>query len=401
MLLLAVASTCQAQYSVLHYFTGDTSDGFNPVDAPTAIGSTLYGVASGGGSNYDGALYAMNTDGSGYQLVYNFAGYFVDGSNPRAAPVAVGSTLYGMTSTGGLSGLGGTVFTINADGSGYQILRLFGFTGGPGPDGGLPYGSPTVSGTTLYGATLMGGTANYGTLFKMNTDGSAYQVFHTFTGGSFDGAYPYCTLTLSGSTLYGTTGGGGTGEDGSGGTLFKINADGTGFQLLHSFSGPEGETPLGSLTLSGSFLYGMTPYGGSNGVGTVFRIGLDGTGFELLHTFSAVDGATPTGSLTLSGSILYGITTYGGVSNNGALFQMNTDGTGYQVLHSFTGGPTDGYYAYGSLTLSSNTLYGTTEYGGINDNGTVFSYTLIPEPGTWALLTLGITLLLAIRRSRR
>jgi uncharacterized repeat protein (TIGR03803 family) len=61
------------------------------------------------------------------------------------------------------------------------------------------------------------------------------------------------------------------GDDGAG-TIFKINADGTGFTLLHEFAdgSDDGSNPMGSLTLVGSTLYGMTPYGGDDGAGTIF-----------------------------------------------------------------------------------------------------------------------------------
>ncbi|MGA2255452.1 MAG: PEP-CTERM sorting domain-containing protein [Thermoguttaceae bacterium] len=81
-----------------------------------------------------------------------------------------------------------------------------------------------------------------------------------------DGASP-CNLVLSGSNLYGMTGGGGTSGDG---TIFSINMDGTGFQTLLSFNGTNGAAPYGTMTLSGSTLYGTTTGGGSYNDGVVF-----------------------------------------------------------------------------------------------------------------------------------
>ena len=71
-------------------------------------------------------------------------------------------------------------------------------------------------------------------------------------------------------------------------------------------------------------------------------------------------GANPYGSLTLSGSTLYGMTSEGGAYGAGTIFQINTDGTGYKVLYSFGSVANDGAYPYGSLTLSGTTLYGMT-----------------------------------------
>ena len=47
------------------------------------------------------------------------------------------------------------------------------------------------------------------------------------------------------------------------------------YTVLHNFSLSDGAGPKGSLTLSGSTLYVMTPGGGSNNDGTVFSLGTD------------------------------------------------------------------------------------------------------------------------------
>ena len=54
--------------------------------------------------------------------------------------------------------------------------------------------------------------------------------------------------------------------------VFSIGVNGTNFQNLLMFTGTNGLLPNGSLTLSGSVLYGMTSAGGSNGAndGTIF-----------------------------------------------------------------------------------------------------------------------------------
>jgi uncharacterized repeat protein (TIGR03803 family) len=50
---------------------------------------------------------------------------------------------------------------------------------------------------------------------------------------------------------------GATNEGGSGGgTVFRVNADGTGFAILHSFTPAPGGDYVNILTLSGNTLYG-------------------------------------------------------------------------------------------------------------------------------------------------
>jgi len=109
--------------------------------------------------------------------------------------------------------------------------------------------------------------------------------------------------------------------------VFKMNIDGSGFTGLHSFAGGagDGESPQGSLTLANGWLYGMTPYGGASNYGVVFRLATDGSSYTNLHTFtvSVADGAEPYGSLLPSGSALYGMTFYGGTNNSGVVFALS------------------------------------------------------------------------------
>ena len=121
--------------------------------------------------------------------------------------------------------------------------------------------------------TQKGGLYNDGTIFSVNTDGGNFQLLYSFTGSDTDGAYPWRSLTVSGSKLYGTTSGtpyGGTSIND--GTIFSINTDGTDFQNLHSFNGIDGASPRGDLTLVGSTLYGMTYFGGDSNDGVIFAL---------------------------------------------------------------------------------------------------------------------------------
>ena len=321
------------------------------------------------------ALWNPSASQAAFSTLYTFS----TDTFPHGSLTLSGSTLYGMTQEGGATATAknpgdGTIFQLNTDGTGFEVLHSF--SGGK-TDGADPEGSLTLSGSTLYGMTEAGGGGG-GTIFQINTDGSGYKVLHSFEDVP-DGAGPGGDLTLSGSTLYGMTSSGGIAF----GTIFQINTDGTGYQVLHNFSGypGDGATPDGSLTLSGSTLYGMTIGGGvKDDFGTIFQINTDGTGYKVLYSFTAVanDGGAPTGDLTLSGtgSTLYGMTFGGGAKYLGTIFQINTNGTGYQQLYSFTG-LSDGGYPYGSLTLSGSTLYGMTQqHGGSNGEGTIFSWSL-------------------------
>ena len=55
--------------------------------------------------------------------------------------------------------------------------------------------------------------------------------------------------------------------------------------VLHSFNGADGATAKGSLTLVDSTLYGRTSAGGANGEGVIFKVNTDGSGFQVLYSF--------------------------------------------------------------------------------------------------------------------
>jgi uncharacterized repeat protein (TIGR03803 family) len=149
---------------------------------------------------------------------------------------------------------------------------------------------------------------------------------------------------------------------------------------LYTFTGGnDGASPNGGLILSGNTLYGTTLDGGTNGFGTLFAINADGTGFTTLYTFTGGnDGASPNGGLILSGNTLYGTARERGASGyHGTVFSVNTDGTEFMNLYSFTGGSDGADPMAGSgLILSNNVLYGTTMFGGTNNAGTLFNLAL-------------------------
>jgi uncharacterized repeat protein (TIGR03803 family) len=153
--LLAVGPAA-AQVTILHSFAGGAADGQNPTGALTASGSTLYGMTGTGGTAADGTIFKISTDGTGFGLLHSFVSGVNDGRNPTGSLVQSGSTLYGLTQGGGSAVNNGTVFQINADGSGFALVHRF--VGGTA-DGVGPLGIPALSGSTLYGMTPQGGAA--------------------------------------------------------------------------------------------------------------------------------------------------------------------------------------------------------------------------------------------------
>jgi uncharacterized repeat protein (TIGR03803 family) len=84
------------------------------------------------------------------------------GAWPEAGLILSSDTLYGTTASGGEFGQG-TVFKINTDGTGFAIL--FSFTGGD--DGANPQAGLLLANNTLYGTTQEGGSSGQGTVFSL------------------------------------------------------------------------------------------------------------------------------------------------------------------------------------------------------------------------------------------
>ena len=99
------------------------------------------------------------------------------------------------------------------------------------------------------------------------------------------------------------------------------------------------------------------------------------TKFKSLMNFDGTDGLRPTYMSVVQGldGNMYGTTAYGGVNNEGTVFKITPSGT-LTTLHSFSG--TDGSSSNGELVQATDgNFYGTTSAGGTNLEGTVFKMT--------------------------
>jgi uncharacterized repeat protein (TIGR03803 family) len=101
-------------------------------------------------------------------------------------------------------------------------------------------------------------------------------------------------------------------------------------------------------------------------------------GFEVVHDFGLADGNTPeqTGLIQYINGDLLGTTAYGGLNQQGSIFKLTQSGT-LTTIYSFctigTLGECVDASDPGALTLGTNGyIYGTTYYGGLNDTGAVF-----------------------------
>ena len=271
--------------NILHEFDGGTSDGARPAGGVLRIGSTLYGTTIEGGDDSVGTIFSIGTNGAGFALLHEFSTDPNDGLSPSGGLVLADGKLFGTTQGGGEDDLG-VLYSIDLNGSNYTVVHEFvediNFER---PGGAFPNGI-VADGTTIYGVTNEGGAEDVGAIYKINTNGSGFSVIHDFSedpNGAFpDGAFPRGALAVSGSTLVGvsSSGGGGDPNGNDFGTVFSLETDGSAFQVLHSFTGgvDDGAFPDTGVTIIGSTILGVTSAGGDFDAGTIFSLPFAGGG---------------------------------------------------------------------------------------------------------------------------
>jgi uncharacterized repeat protein (TIGR03803 family) len=385
-LVLVVAATTGATaqtFTTLDSFDG--TDGSFPY-AGLAQAGNLYGTTVSGGANGEGTVFTMTQSGN-LTTLHSFL-YYTDGELPYAGLVqGRDGNFYGTTYAGGTNNAGGTIFKITPSG---KLTALYSFcsevvngncTDGSSPDAGL------VQDTfgNFYGTTSQGGASGNcgevgcGTVFKITPSGKL-KTLHRFQ--RTDGLYPYAGLVqATNGNFYGTTTEGGANTTDCGGfgcgTVFKITPSGK-LKTLHSFAGypKDGARPeAGLIQATNGNLYGTTQAGGANGsAGTVFKITPSGK-LKTLYNFCSqsgcTDGSSPDAGLVQdTNGNLYGTTQGGGANSYGTVFTITTSGK-LKTLHSFDS--TDGAIPDAGLVQDINGyLYGTTTEGGANGEGSVF-----------------------------
>jgi uncharacterized repeat protein (TIGR03803 family) len=375
----------------------------------------IFGVTNAGGL-YEtlwngGAAYELLPDGNGgwsEKILYNFgqgngnglAGCSPDGYYPSGVVFDNAGNLYGTTFYGGdcdhngRTGAG-AVFQLVPTTSGLWTENIIHAFGGDHKtrDGAFPGSGVALDGSgNVYGVTGSGGEYDYGTVYELipSAGGWTEKILHSFSNREGDGSAPSCALLLdSFGNLYGSaTAGGQYGN----GVVFELTPESNGSWtegILYSFknNGEDGGAP-GSLTFDSlGNLYGSTYYGGANdNSGTVFELtpSTDGGWNEkTLYTFAyaGFDGEGPSAVTLDAAGNLYGTVAHGGLYGFGAVFELTPQPDGSwaeQVVYDF-GAYSEGIfgqYPYSGVVFDSlGNLYGTTQWGGRNDDGTVFEIT--------------------------
>jgi uncharacterized repeat protein (TIGR03803 family) len=381
-------------------YTFDGADGTWPVGGLAVDRSgTLYGSTDYGGPLNTGVIFGLTPYRSHYNertLYYqglgrieggNFtAGIYADAHGDLYTPGAYGRGMGGVLKVSPIkAGLG--VY--------YKPSTAYSFDGSVA--GNEDYGA-LIAGKNglLFGTSYNGGNtgcygAGCGTVYALVPSKSGYSgsAIHTFEGGT-DGAEPFGYLIEdSNGALYGTTSWGGNSQCflGGCGTVYKLTPTASGYveSILYSFVGSpnDGQFPHSSLVAdSGGALYGTTYNGGPDANGVVFKLTPVGSGYveSVIHYFAGPpgDGWLPLAGMAIdSAGNLYGTTYRGGTKDAGIFFELTRTGTGYAytVLHNFQG-VNDGANPLAPPIIYDHALYGTTQSGGPQGDGTVYRISL-------------------------
>jgi len=328
----------------------------------------LYGMTQLGGANDKGTLFQFDPITNAYTKKIDFDGT-TNGLNPWGSLMqASNGMMYGLTSGGGISGVG-VLFEYNPTTSGLNKIMDFSVV----PHGSSPRGTlMQASDGMLYGMVWGGGIYTKGVLFQYNISTSTFTKKIDFYDVK-KGANPYSSLMhASNGMLYGLTSAGGTNGKG---IIFQLDPFTNTYTEKYHFTDTMGNYPTGALLeATNGMFYGMAWLGGKKQKGTLFQFNPVTNTLTRKMYFDSVKGGEPRGSLiqALDGK-LYGLTNIGGAHYKGTLFQYDPVSNVY--INKFDMDSTNGSYPRSSLVQASDgKLYGTTSNGGTHNKGVLFQF---------------------------
>ncbi len=275
-------------YSKVYSFDYNTS-GASPQGTLIAAGnSKLYGMTLDGGANGDGTLFSIDPTNNNVVHLYDFTD--PGGRNPYGSLLeGTDSVLYGLTQQGGLDSVG-TIFSFDLKNNTFSDLHNFTHATGDFPNGSLMHAENGL----FYGMTSNGGVNGLGVIFSFNIADSVYTDIHDFNDTA--GRNPFGSLIqASDGLLYGMTSGGGTDYLG---VIFNFDPSVNGYADLLDFNELNGATPNGELMqASNSKLYGLTSFGGADSAGVLFSFDQSNSNYVDLLDFKFTDGQIPLGDL--------------------------------------------------------------------------------------------------------
>ena len=248
-----------------------------------------------------------------------------------------------------------------------------------GDDGADPWGSLNLLGSTLYGRTMAGGANGEGVIFQVGTDGSDYEVAVAFEPGKDNGQGKvprHDNMMWDGTRFWGTALEGGQDDNG---VIYTFDPASGSYAPVHAYAGApgDGSQSHSSLVMGTGAHYALSAAGGRHDRGALLQVDPTTGAAALAYSFDTSTGDDPHGRLTIGsdGQTLYGMTRSGGKDGTGVIFSFAPASGTYTVLKHFgkaddaTNGSTPDH---GFLTLVGDSLWGLTTAGGTDGLGVLF-----------------------------
>ncbi|HET6254975.1 MAG TPA: choice-of-anchor tandem repeat GloVer-containing protein [Puia sp.] len=332
----------------------------------------IYGTTTLGGANGVGVLYSMNTDGTNYQVLYNFQNS-PDGAEPYGKMIpGPGGKLYGATALGGSLGFG-ALYSWDTVAQAYSKLVDLDSVHGATVEGDLVYYNGK-----FYGLGGSGGAYNYGTIFSYDPVSGTLADVYDFSAAM--GARPSGTITVYNNVFYFESVVGAA--YGTGSIMSFDPATGTAVDI-YDF-GPDPAAGFGMVQLVGynGLLYGTTNQGVPGTLGCIFSLDPRTGAFKDLYNFDSYYWGQYPEQLAVYKGVLYGVAWYGGESGvDGTLYSFDPVAIVYTKLYDWQADYqpyVDGANPVGPVAIDSVTgiLYGQTSADGPSNAGVIYSYDL-------------------------
>jgi uncharacterized repeat protein (TIGR03803 family) len=306
--------------TVLYNFTGGT-DGNYPTDL-ISHGAMFYGTTTAGGGTGChggcGTVFSLDAKTGKETVLYSFPDPG-DGNYPEPGGLIYeNGVLYGVATLGG-SNIEGIVFAVNPSTGVETTLFTFDGTDGAGPNPSLVFNNGLLYGTANEGGPnsclLHNFEVGCGVVFSVDPASGAESTLYAFTNGA-DGYGPISNLIYHKGLLYGGSEFGGKmscGGDGCG-TLFSIDPA-TGVENTLNANAGKSQVINGLSDHSASIYETVSGYYDYRSVkfGELVKFDLKSGHGAVLHKFTnGADGSHPNAAFTYNGGVYYGTTTEGG-----------------------------------------------------------------------------------------
>jgi len=117
-----------------------------------------------------------------------------------------------------------------------------------------------------------------------------------------------------------------------------------------------------------------TKTGGDYNNGVILLADTDGTNFHKVYSFIGPEGRWPIGKSAVDANgIVYGVTEFGGLGDSCTVYSFNVQTNDCQLLHDFYATIDSGWWdVFGPTLLPDGMLYGTTTQGGRYGKGSIY-----------------------------